>query len=300
MSGRQRSVAGGDRTSDTIPRLVPGIEYVVRVIATRDYAPDGPPSEVASGTPRAEAPGQVSGVGLVAGPGRLDVSWTPLPDADGYKIQWKSGTEEFDAARQGVVEDSAISSYMIRGLPAGVEYTVQVIATRNNADDGPPSETATLAVDVEGATLADVNSDSTLDEDDALVLYYAYALQDLLGDGTSGGVARFRQTLLAGRTGRPNPSDADLTEMLHSANQWKQVGVGAGGDLNRDGVVDEDDALVMYYAYALQDLLGDGDTGGVARFRQTLLAGRAGRPNPSDADLQLLLRRANELRASLH
>ena len=299
-SGRQRIVEGGGTTSDTIPRLVPGLEYVVRVISTRDYAPDGPPSEVASGTPRAEAPGQVSGVALIAGPGRLDVSWTPLPDTDGYKIQWKSGTEEFDAARQGVVEDSAISSYMIRGLPAGVEYTVQVIATRNNADDGPPSETATLAVDVEGATLADVNSDSTLDEDDALVLYYAYALQDLLGDGTSGGVARFRQTLLAGRAGRPNPSDADLTEMLHSANLWKQVGVGAGGDLNQDGVVDEDDALVLYYAYALQDLLGDGASGGVARFRQTLLAGRAGQPNPSDADLQLLLRRANELRALLH
>ena len=37
-----------------------------------------------------------------------------------------------------------------------------------------------------------------------------------------------------------------------------------------------DDALLMYYAYELGGLLGDGDSGGVARFRQTLLAGPSG------------------------
>ena len=48
-------------------------------------------------------------------------------------------------------------------------------------------------------------------------------------------------------------------------------------DVNGDGRLDADDALVMYYAYALESLLGDGDRGGVARFRETLLGGRAGR-----------------------
>ena len=149
------------------------------------------------------------------------------------------------------------------------------------------------------ASMADVNGDGTLDPDDALAMYYAYALPDLLGDGQTGGVARFRQTLLGGRTGTSNPSDEDLQRMLRNANDWRGAGVSSVGDVNGDGTLDEDDALAMYYAYALADLLGDGQTGGVARFRRTLLGGRAGISNPSDEDLKLMLRNANELRAAL-
>ena len=87
-------------------------------------------------------------------------------------------------------------------------------------------------------------------------------------------------------------------EMLHRANAWRAAGV-AAGDVNGDGGIDADDALVMYYAYTLESLLGDGDSGGVARFRETLLGGRAGSPNPSDADLRAMLGRANALRDAL-
>ena len=146
---------------------------------------------------------------------------------------------------------------------------------------------------------ADVNGDGGIDADDALVMYYAYALESLLGDGESGGVARFRETLLGGRAGTPGPSDGMLMEMLRRANAWREAGVGAGGDVNGDGGIDADDALVMYYAYALGSLLGDGESGGVARFRQTLLAGRAGSPSPGDADLRAMLQRANALRDSI-
>ena len=55
----------------------------------------------------------------------------------------------------------------------------------------------------------------------------------------------------------------------------------------------------MYYAYTLGSLLGDGETGGVARFRQTLLAGRVGSSDPSDSELAAMLRRANDLRERL-
>ena len=148
------------------------------------------------------------------------------------------------------------------------------------------------ATDVPGA---DVNGDERIDGDDALVMYYAYTSSSLLGDGETGGVGRFRRALLAGRAGNPNPSDADLMAMLRRANAWRRAGADAGGDVNGDGRIDGDDALVMYYAYTSSSLLGDGETGGVGRFRQTLLAGRAGSANPSDADLMEMLRRANDL-----
>ena len=143
---------------------------------------------------------------------------------------------------------------------------------------------------------ADVNNDGQVDSDDALVMYYAFQLKSLLGDGETGGTVRFRRTLLAGRASSPNPSDADLKEMLVKANEWQDQGVDAGGDINGDGSIDGDDALVMYYAYQFENLLGNGNTGGSTRFRQSLLAGRAGKANPSDADLNEMLRKANALR----
>ena len=180
-------------------------------------------------------------------------------------------------------------------------FTVE-LSGETNAVLGQPSATGSIVDDDERATDvvgADVNGDGGFDGDDALVMYYAYTLGSLLGDGETGGVARFRRTLLAGRAGSSDPSDAELMSMLLRANAWRGAGADAGGDVNGDGRLDGDDALVMYYAYTLGSLLGDGETGGVARFRQTLLAGRAGSADPSDSELTAMLRRANDLRERL-
>ena len=62
---RQR-VVGASTTEDTIPNLMPGIEYFVRVIATKTGTSDGTPSNVNSGTPlsvpnrRPETTGQIT------------------------------------------------------------------------------------------------------------------------------------------------------------------------------------------------------------------------------------------------
>ena len=81
----------------------------------------------------------------------LVVSWEapsagPLPTA--YKVQWKSGTEDFDGSatstRQARLTDISTLTYTIAGLMNGIEYTVRVIGY-NATGDGPPSpeETAT-------------------------------------------------------------------------------------------------------------------------------------------------------------
>ena len=65
----------------------------------------------------------------------LEVSWTAVSDADGYKVQWKSGDEEYDESRQAAVSGGEAVSYTITGLTPGTEYTVRVIVTREHADD---------------------------------------------------------------------------------------------------------------------------------------------------------------------
>ncbi len=86
----------------------------------------------------AAAPGQVTGVTVTPGVGSLAVSWTAVTGATGYKVQWKSGSQNYDATnRQATV--GAVTSHTIPSLTAGTQYTVRVIATKTNANDGTPS-----------------------------------------------------------------------------------------------------------------------------------------------------------------
>ena len=88
-------------------------------------------------TTRQSSPGAPGGVTVTPGVGRLAVSWTAATNADGYKVQWKSGMQAYAAARQATVGSG--TTHTITGLTAGTEYTVRVIATRTNAADGPAS-----------------------------------------------------------------------------------------------------------------------------------------------------------------
>ena len=90
----------------------------------------------------------------------LDLIDINVPAADlgsyisSFKLQWKSGSQEYDATRQAVLAPEPVTSdrvnfaymppYEITGLTNGVEYTVRVIAT-NAGGDGPPSQERTVA-----------------------------------------------------------------------------------------------------------------------------------------------------------
>ena len=64
----------------------------------------------------ATAPGPVTGVRVDnrVGYGRLAVSWDAVLGADGYKVQWKSGSEAWDGAREATAAGEAATS--VRGL----------------------------------------------------------------------------------------------------------------------------------------------------------------------------------------
>lgn len=83
-------------------------------------------------------PGRVTGVVVTPGIGALIVSWDPVDDADGYKLQWTSGDQAFGPARQRVVGGSATED-TIPNLTPGIQYSVRVIATKTGTGDGAPS-----------------------------------------------------------------------------------------------------------------------------------------------------------------
>ncbi len=151
---RQAVITGGTTTTHTIPNLRADAVYTVRVIATSSDFDDGSPSADVS-----EELAQVSGVQVTPGEGTLVVSWTAVPRATGYKVQWKSGDEDYDAAdRQAVVTDG--TTYTIANLIGGTEYTVRVIATRTDADDGAPSDGATGTPGEDGTPLPEPEPDT--------------------------------------------------------------------------------------------------------------------------------------------
>lgn len=82
--------------------------------------------------------GQVAGVEVEARPSSLDVSWSAVDNAEGYKVQWKSGTEVFGTDSHESTVDGATRA-TINSLTPGTEYTVRVLATAESRNDGSPS-----------------------------------------------------------------------------------------------------------------------------------------------------------------
>ena len=83
---------------------------------------------------------RVTGVSVTSGNAQLVVNWTAVDNATGYKVQWKSGGQDYNTTnRQATVTPGTDTSVTITGLANGTEYSVRVSATRTGANDGPPS-----------------------------------------------------------------------------------------------------------------------------------------------------------------
>ena len=85
-----------------------------------------------------QPPGRVTGVAVTPGINALTVSWNPVDDADGYKVQWRSDGQTFGSARERVV-GASVTQDTIPNLTPGTQYFVQVIATKSGTSDGTPS-----------------------------------------------------------------------------------------------------------------------------------------------------------------
>ena len=251
---------------------------------------DEPANVAATGAPMITGRGH-SGQTLVA-----DTSG--ITDEDGlgdveYEYQWIRGDDE--------ISEATGASYELTDADVGRSVRVRVTFTddRGHEERLESEAVAVTAAPAVTAVTADVNGDGTIDADDALVMYYAYRFSSELGDGEGGGFEESRRAQLGGLSGVSNPTDEDLKELLRAANAWQSGALDAGGDVNGDGVIDADDALVMYYAYAYRSQLGDGDEGGFEESRRAQLGGLSGESDPTDEVLRAMLRAANALRGTV-
>ena len=73
----------------------------------------------------------------------LTVSWTGVTGATGYKVQWKSGSQGYAVGRQATITSGSTTSYIIRDLSCGTQYTARVISVKTGVADGTPSAEAT-------------------------------------------------------------------------------------------------------------------------------------------------------------
>ena len=135
-------------TSHTIEDLALSTAYDVRVTAVvPDGAStlDGDSSEGSGTTSSIIVVPRVTGVSVPVptAANQLTVSWDGFPSASGYKVQWKSGAEDWDAtARQRAVDGGDTLTASIGSLEGGVTYDIRVIATQAGQDDSAPSDTA--------------------------------------------------------------------------------------------------------------------------------------------------------------
>ena len=253
---------------------------------------------------------------LVLGAARLDVD---EGDSASYTVRLATlptaATVTVAVARSAGSPDVTVSPASLT-FTTGTWNTPQTVSVSASEDDTDfIDDTATLTHtatggDYEGLSAdlsvsvsdnditADVNQDGLVDEDDVLVMYYAYTAPGLLNR------SRLRRLVLRPLLGRGSSStkledtDSDYMTMLSNANDWKN-NPSAGGDVNQDGLVDEDDVLVMYYAYTAPGLLNR------SRLRRLVLRPLLGRGSSSstkltdtDSDYMTMLSNANALSTS--
>ena len=178
---------------------------------------------------------------------------------------------------------SGRASHAVALSAPGGSTAVAVVVT---AEDGTTSRTYTVTVSRAAAATADLNTDGSVNFQDALVLYYADTAPTL-ADETFG--AGLRRILLRPLRGGRSDDDAGYRALLAAAGDWKGA---AAGDLNTDGSVNFQDALVMYYA-GTAPTLADETFG--AGLRRILLRPLRGGRSDDDAGYRALLAAANTL-----
>ena len=183
---------------------------------------------------------RVTGLTVTPGDGRLVTNWTAVDNAAGYKVQWKSGGQDYNTGdRQFTVPSGTTTSHTITSLTNGTEYTVRVSATRTGANDGPPSAEETGTPTAPGVTVS--KTALTVTEQDATGDGYTVALDtEPTADVT---------VTVAGHAG--TDVTPDPTTLTFTASNWdaaQTVTVTAGNDTDTT-----DDAVALTHSAASAD-----------------------------------------------
>ena len=122
--------------------MTAGTRYVYKA-----YSDSSCSTELTSGITDVELltkPVQVTGLRATTGDASLNMSWSPVTGTvTGYKVQWKSGDQNYDITRQNTV--SSGTSNTITGLSNGTSYTLRVTAYNDSGDGETSSEVTQVA-----------------------------------------------------------------------------------------------------------------------------------------------------------
>ena len=97
---------------------------------------------------------QVTGVALTPGDRVLEVRWTSVANATGYRVQWKSGGQIYSSSRQGDVSAGS-TTLPVMNLTNGTEYSFRVRAHRTGANNGLWSDDAMGTPQAAGVTVSE-------------------------------------------------------------------------------------------------------------------------------------------------
>lgn len=236
-----------------------------------------------------------------------EISWEEVSAlggvaVSGYRVEYAMSDDAADADWQALPDLLSADITEVRHDPLPAQDAIYYrVATRTAMGNSRYSVVVGGPL-LNRTVVLDLNGNGEPDGDDMQVLYYALALNRLLGNGNAtSGFAPMREALLIDvpTTAAPNTTpDERYRLLLTAAGELTGHVSRLAFDLNRDNNVNEDDALILYYVESEEftALLGDGTSGsGDAAMRQTFLAPLAGTIVPTDDNLRDLLNRANIL-----
>ena len=236
-----------DASPYTIENLTNGTRYDVRVLAVNDVG-DGPPSGDVEGTPSTR-PQPPTITDITHGHQKLIVTWTAPTDADtggsditGYIVQWKKGTDPYNATNQAT---PPASPYEITNLLNGTEYTVRVFAVNESYPDEPSDEsnemTGTPSTKPQPPT--DVTITGFGDESLAVSWTAPTVIEGTGGSPITGFKIQWKLNSQAGwstyeeRNDQDNQSPYTITETLENGTKYdvRVIAVNKNGDSRESG-----------------------------------------------------------------
>ena len=224
------------------------------------------------------------------------LDWKSSPVASDFEV--RSGDQHLNAERVAILGSEVrirLNTKPTYGQTVTVTYRAQSSSPVRDLAGNEAQMIAELPVTrTLPVSEVDMNGDGLFDAIDFLVMYYASKFEDQLSDEAPNGEAN-RHMLLKHLAGRSSLTEEQTDGMWHKAIAWQKSPNSDYADLSQDDEFDWDDALISYYALQLEDVLGDGESGGFARFRQALLGALTGGSDPSDEDLKDILRTAHEV-----
>ncbi len=126
QSGAQCTSVAQNTASANLSGLTPKVSYVYKA-----YSDSSCSMELTSAATDAEfstKSGKVKDLRVTAGNASLDVNWAAQSGATGYAIQWKSGSQDWDAANRQVTTTNSSSVTLSSELVNGTDYVVRVAA----------------------------------------------------------------------------------------------------------------------------------------------------------------------------